>query len=441
MNYKALILSLLSIASYNVYSMEAIIKPAKVQKISRCERKLNEILVELKASNNGQLKIDWQALERIMNKILQYISHNSHYKRGFYLRLKWIDQKLKAIDDIVVKEEIFINFIFSIFTMGLFELIDNNSAIGAVDSAGNSYKSISEKLFPKLIDKLMYEDIDLFDNLLLYAQENKLDQFEHDFFKFTDIKDLDENIASLIGQADLISLTELVEKNYNDIIRLNLINKLYTFGINKITILDLLLQHILRSNPNQSSSSTVNLRNLVLKLINETQLSIAILIKLKKELNYKIDQINKDAIYKKLAGFNLESAQFYLEQIALTIKVKVFTEKLFEAVINKDIDRTRIYAFALASLNADFQNSTGDTPLHEAVLLKNKELIITLLGVCPRLIDIKNNNGQTPISLAAKDKEALRLIFDIANTCLDQSAKTNNDAFQANSQPIICVII
>ena len=98
-------------------------------------------------------------------------------------------------------------------------------------------------------------------------------------------------------------------------------------------------------------------------------------------------------------------------------KINILKERLFVAVNEEDIDLTRRYAFELYTITRDFQNVTGDTPLHIAVLTGNKELIATLLSVYPGLIDIENNAGLTPVKLAAGDKEMLSLIIDIFNIC------------------------
>jgi Ankyrin repeats (3 copies) len=95
-------------------------------------------------------------------------------------------------------------------------------------------------------------------------------------------------------------------------------------------------------------------------------------------------------------------------------KISAIKVRLFEAVNKQDTKLTFRYAHELYTITRNFRDINGDTVLHIAVLIGNIDIIRILLYVFPNLLFIKNNDGQTPIHIAAaKGMEGLKTLADL----------------------------
>lgn len=412
MSYKALLLSLLSIASYNAYSMEAIVEPEAVQAVVRCEQKLDHILYCL--SNQvyflgGIVNSEFcRAIKLLVKSILKHLQTESEFA-DFYHFLNETHNKIMNIDNLKLRLK---TCLLSIHPMVVDKMMHITNRNLPLNSNQKSALGILKKLAPVFIEKLIDLRLNLFDEWLIYVRENKFKDFENDVIN-NNAWILEHIILSFANHATINSLIELLEKRFSDVAEYKLINK--TYGKHQIPLLAFLSQQAI-------SDIEINLstRELIIKFVNNPNTSTSVLNATDALINLSINRTHERDAFESIISQTLRLISVdYLTIINFRLnKIKILKEKLFEAVQNQDTDLTRKRAFELYSITQDFQNAKGDTPMHLAVLMKNKELIQALLSVYPGLIDIENNDGRTPVSLAAGDPEMLKIIFEIANRCL-----------------------
>lgn len=425
MNYKILLFFLLSLTAYKAFSMEAVIDQEEVQEVSRCKREFDVVISQLKFENEERQDINWKALDSVINRILKNIALDPNLGVQCLMGLNEITAQMRSQEPLI-KVQMFFGFV-STFLGNTFDILTTkflheNEDIDLQDNANiEKVNSITQGIVGKIFMKLLTENSDLWDYWFDYVRKNKIEDFEKDFFETEEVFNLDQKISKYIISADFFALIKLLQENYTEVVNEGLMNKAY--GMNCLSLLTILIR-ISFSIPGNNFD---DVQELVLRLFHEPRISTTVLALTKIALLEELKQIDKMS---EITNFLMRLAMKqsydlvlkYLKIINFRLdSINTLKEKLFEAVELQDVELTRRRAYELYTITRDFKDKNGDTPLHRAVLMGNQELITTLIGIYPGLLDVANNDGRTPISLAAGSKYLLELIFSIAKACKESS--------------------
>lgn len=278
-------------------------------------------------------------------------------------------------------------------------------------------------LYRKSLKLFLDQNIDLFDSLFEHLKDDNLKEFENQVLsKFVKPESLASNIYNLLIDKghNSTEFTALINTYYHNLTDANhLLNeKIDTISYISISLLEVIMDsmtmHLIR---NESEP-----KKLLLKLINEPTIYINTWLKTINSFNITVE---RSSMLKDLNVLPVSAEGInFLNTLIITLKqaiswkqeqIKILRDKLLDAIKKEDLKLTNKFAHELYTITRNFEDDHGNTPLHTAVFHKqNIEIVKILISIYPGLMFAANNEGKTPMHMAAGAGEyMLQLMMDM----------------------------
>lgn len=278
--------------------------------------------------------------------------------------------------------------------------------------------------------------IDLFDTFFTYVWKNKIDMYEQEVLsKIKHKMNFSHIVLAYLIDDNKQNLIDFLINCYDQIIEEDILNNPIESDFYANYGTSYLFELIGKLNLGFDQHNK-NVRDLQHKLISEPTINIKSWINVCNIMRSNLENL-------KLLNLPEDAQKIYiliLNMLNKVIKWKqqsmaLLRNQLFDAIESQDVELTKKYAHALYTITRNFEKENGDTPLHIAILTKNEDLIKALLSIYPGLMLIANNDGKTPMHIAAgAGPEILKVIMDLMYQIKEQlnnvtSTTTNTSKF------------
>lgn len=266
------------------------------------------------------------------------------------------------------------------------------------------------QLFQEILGQLramLAKGNDLFDKFFDFAKRNEVELFFKTIKELTPELPLVKLIEKYVNDDNTRKIIETVQNNYEFMAKNKLFSKYIDIKFGKSLLVFAVIASICMEVLSDESASLVN------KLIHEPTINNKCLLVMQKNFETQLQFLaaqNHCAMIKVKERLTL-----LIKQIVKRIEtVRNLKTRLFSMVNTGNIRATYITAHYMYVISQDFQDElTGDTPLHLAIRMRNKELIKHLVAVCPEMLDVANNTGNTPIMEAISQPGMFEFLKEI----------------------------